>query len=534
MVFDFKISLPTPKYKASPNGIIQWGEDNKYPLFITYLAANSPTHGGILNGKVLRLLEGVQIQQSNPIGDSIYDVVKKCIRDYELFNGFAVKVIKTNNAIAYEHVPFCNLRATTDGKWFVQNVADKKDKGVIYDDYFLSVADVTIAAFFDKGNPAMDYDGNVIDVYYPLPLYASGIPSIMTEIEINRFHLVEATSGFKGGAILALNNGKPKNEEEKLAIERYISETLKNRNNSAGILVFYSDGKDRAPEISMLNGNNLDTRYVSLKETVIEQILISHQITSPLLVGIKTAGQLGGANELDIAREIFHNDYILPRREQIRKWLAEIGISVTWNNSFSSAKREEEKEDIVLNLLLQYGRPKGSVKELAFTDDINKPLARQYQLENKDYILTTSQKAILSLLDSGEDITGVLRVLGKQMTTAEILDDIDTLIALKYLTKDYVPTSRGVKAMERGKVIKTYYEYRVRPEYGEPIISTTREFCKRLIKAGRIYTRAEIEEISRRANRDVWLYRGGFYHDPNANKTYPSCRHTWWQIIVEE
>ena len=44
---------------------------------------------------------------------------------------------------------------------------------------------------------------------------------------------------------------------------------------------------------------------------------MSHRVTSPMLFGIKTEGQLGGRSELIEAYEAFQTSYIEPRQNQL-------------------------------------------------------------------------------------------------------------------------------------------------------------------------------------------------------------------------
>jgi len=67
---------------------------------------------------------------------------------------------------------------------------------------------------------------------------------------------------------------------------------------------------------------------------------------------------------------------------------------------------------------------------------------------------------------------------------------------------------------------------------GDTVIPTTRDFCRELIALNRVFTRSEIDEIGKLVDRDVWTYRGGWYHNPNTDKTTPFCRHIWNQNII--
>jgi hypothetical protein len=80
---------------------------------------------------------------------------------------------------------------------------------------------------------------------------------------------------------------------------------------------------------------------------------------------------------------------------------------------------------------------------------------------------------------------------------------------------------------------KVLYSYEVKAGLGSSVIPTTRDFCRKLVELDRLYTRQEIDTISSAVDRNVWLYRGGWYHNPKTDVTTPSCRHEWKQNIVK-
>jgi len=99
--------------------------------------------------------------------------------------------------------------------------------------------------------------------------------------------------------------------------------------------------------------------------------------------------------------------------------------------------------------------------------------------------------------------------------------------------KDISLTEKGEQQVEiSDSTIKVLYSYEVRPELGAEIIDTTRDFCRELIELDKLYTRQEIDSITAITGRDVWRYRGGWYTNPNTDKTTPSCRHQWVQQVV--
>jgi DNA-binding Lrp family transcriptional regulator len=93
-------------------------------------------------------------------------------------------------------------------------------------------------------------------------------------------------------------------------------------------------------------------------------------------------------------------------------------------------------------------------------------------------------------------------------------------------------TKEGKGALSDRKEVKN--KLRIMYSYDGPKDDRNRPFCARLMELNRYYTRAEIETISERVGYSVWERRGGFYHNPETDKTTPYCRHSWSQEVVVE
>ena len=109
-----------------------------------------------------------------------------------------------------------------------------------------------------------------------------------------------------------------------------------------------------------------------------------------------------------------------------------------------------------------------------------------------------------------------------------------TKISHKYSSVKAIPIR--IKTQKRARRpladISIRYTYEVTPGLGDAIIPTTRDFCRRLIELDRVYSRAEIQQISQRLGYSVWQRRGGFYHNPRTGVTTPYCRHRWVEQVV--
>ncbi|MDL5049521.1 hypothetical protein QQ054_26240 [Oscillatoria amoena NRMC-F 0135] len=267
-------------------------------------------------------------------------LLEKLILDYELFNGFAVKIyqnIVTGKISEMYHVDWATCRINEDAsviytskQWTEQQSLTNKFAGSTRqpeDLRGLPAFDINVPQresilYFREYSPQMKV--------YPLPGYLGCNASIETEIEISNFHLNNIKTGFSAGTLLTFTNGVP-TEDEQRDIERQVKRKVAGTDNAGEIILYFTDGVESTPQILQLRPNDLDKQYDQLKQTVMDTIFVGHKVTSPMLFGVRAPGQLGGRNELREAYELFQNTYINKRRqtiEQLLKNLAETnGIS---------------------------------------------------------------------------------------------------------------------------------------------------------------------------------------------------------------
>jgi DNA-binding Lrp family transcriptional regulator len=139
-------------------------------------------------------------------------------------------------------------------------------------------------------------------------------------------------------------------------------------------------------------------------------------------------------------------------------------------------------------------------------------------------------RKILRMIKDGESYTAIAKALD--------IKGVDLTKRLVKLDKggyinEWEVTRKGIQQVATVEELKVVYSYAKRSGVeGDTVIPTTRDFCRELIALNRVFTRQEINEISELVDRDVWTYRGGWYHDPKADRTTPYCRHVWNQNIV--
>ena len=328
-------SAEVPLFLEKKNKNIVWfGVDNLYPFELIDLYNDSSTHNAIVNGKVGYIvgngLESDDIEVKKWLSSANIDqdwtsLLKSLTLDYELFNGYAIEVIKTSVGNQYHHIDFANIRVGLDGS--IKYADDwLTDKGVRN-----SRPNIQELERYNPRNPDqkrgviyhVDYRPNL--KYYPLPVYVGSLAEIRTDVQIGDYWLNEVKNGFVGGTLIQHNNGVPETLEESKQFEEAFKEKF-GKATGTKIVHLFSPSKENSSEISNLNGNDLHERYINMSERVKESIFIGHRVTNPILFGVKEENSLGSRSELDLAYEIFTNTYIAERQNTLLRTIKKLAF----------------------------------------------------------------------------------------------------------------------------------------------------------------------------------------------------------------
>lgn len=559
-------------------GFIKWGKKNDYPFQLIDLYNSSAWHSGIIKNKTFYIsgggLEAVSGDLQGFI-DNIFsdfnmnEVAERMAFDFELFGGFAVKGTwnkEGTRVVRWEHINMDDLRISEDmhtfylsDDWSVMNQSESKTNLRTMQALDEKNPQGTFIMYYKE--PSKKYKGE--KGIYPKPPYYGGVTAIQTDGDISKFHMYELNNGFKSGTLISMTGGIPESVEEENKIRDMIKGRSQALEDAGEIIITFSNGKDQAPEVHQLNGNDLDKRYEILQNSVQQNILVAHSITSPKLFGIIQEGSFNSAEALELF-EIFKNSYIDMRQRRL-EWMLnkmvelsgysgriklkdvnpvnikeETPESLSHDGCNHSHDFNSQDDDFELKVFSQFGADasdynviKSDVLEWETPED--EIVKREnFALESIGKIkgeINEYDKSVLRMLSKGEDGSSIAKALGRPLK--EIAESIERLKGWEMIVETKV-TDVGEYVLDKlpeTRQFEVRYRYQVRPD-APPVKTKTREFCQKLIDLGRIYTREEINTISGRVSRDVWKFRGGWYHNPKTNVTTPYCRHIWFQELV--
>jgi len=561
-------SLPIFKENKA-KGYITYGLDNLYPQELIRLYNSSPKHNAIINQKAAYIVgantdikgkntEDVAITEDFLANINAYEdfenLKSKLAQDYELFDGFAVEVIwnkaKTKPA-EYYHLPFQNVRLGKDCAYYSEDWTNQRAEICEYP-YFNANTRENKQVFYFKLYRAGQKE-------YPLPSYIGALRYIEIDSEIQNWHFNSIKNGFSAQTLIQFFKGIPTPEEMRMTERRFKSQKT-GTHNAGGMIIGYNEPSERPAEITNLQPSDFDKQFLQLNDTVRDEIFVGHRISNPVLFGISTAGALGQRNELIEAYELFQQAYIEPRQKQFDSALNSIlkyavpcqvltvnkppigqdyvelytkGV-ITQNEArielgfepiepVQQAMSKSYSEDDVVNMFMECGEDKENFEEV------------------KMQFATATETAILQLLNANDGTTTGELAKYLKIEPQKVVDTIAKMVKDGLIddVKGKLSVSKlGTTELKKvsDQQIEIRYEYALDPAFsGErKIIKTSREFCRQMVSANRLYLRSEIDTISARVGRDIWTERGGWYTIPDTTVHIHHCRHIWNSKLVRK
>ena len=306
---DNKMILPVERF-VSGKDLVEWGNRNAYPDYLLDLYNNVPTLRSIINGNIdfitgddvsiLPLTDNLPNGQMNNRGDSIREQIKDIAKDYEIYGGFALQIIRNLIGMVAEvyYIDMRFLRTNKEGNVFYYcedwSKSGKKDV-IVYPAFMPNLKwDTLDDEQRNRNASSILYVKNVHTQVYPAPLYAASIKACEIERLIDDFHINSLQNQFVSSAIINFNNGDP-GDEMKKEIEDAINEKFAGAANGGRIMLSFNKNKESATDIVEFEVKDFGERYKALSEHSRQQIFTAFR-ANPNLFGIPTEGN-GFANE---------------------------------------------------------------------------------------------------------------------------------------------------------------------------------------------------------------------------------------------
>lgn len=313
----------TPIMRDSRRGWINYGTKNMYPLELSNLYYNSPTHKACIDFEVASIVgDGIDYEAMKMDESKLYpnyqeswdQFLQKIALDYSLFGSYAFQIIRNKDGKTYSfyHQPITDVRCSP------------RDEDGVITSYWISgdwsaqskFPPVEIKAFgfqedeeIKTGKPYLFvYNQYSPDIqYYQIPHYASAIKAIQTEIELVRYDLRSVLNNFTASGVLSMN--RIDNDEERKMVLDNIEAMFTGSDGANSLMVTFKNSDEENPVTFTrfdkdVNNVNL---FEGTNDRLVNRIVSAHRIPSKALIGLNVdSAMLGGeGNLIRVAYELF-------------------------------------------------------------------------------------------------------------------------------------------------------------------------------------------------------------------------------------
>jgi hypothetical protein len=503
---------------------VAYGESNNYFQYLIDRYNGSATNNAIINGiseliygKGLDATDSSRKPEAYAQMKSLFskDCLRKVTADLKMMGQCAFQVIYSKDHTRVTevfHMPIeslraekCNEEGDIEAYYYAKDWSAVKDK---------KETPMRIPAFgySNEGIEILYIRPYRAGFYYYSPVdYQGGLQYAELEEEVANYHLNNIKNGMSPSMLINFNNGVP-TEEERYMIESRIGEKFSGTSNAGKFILAFNDNKEMSATIEPVQLSDASDQYQFLADEAMRKLMVAHRVTSPMLLGIKDQSGLGNnADELKTASTLFDNTIIRPFQEMILDGVDKI---LAFN-------------DISLNLYFKTLQP------LEFQDNV---VVDQETQEEETGVKLSADEPTDEYFDNAFN---ELEALGEVIDESEweLVEEAPVdYEAEAQMEKFFAFASTGTafpnaKSTQDG-VTPEGRPYKVRYGYApEQAGSNSREFCKKMIGAKKVYRKEDILEMGSKVvnagfgkggsdTYSIWLYKGG-----------ARCHHFWMRKV---
>jgi len=559
---------------------IEYGEDNNYFQYLIDRYNGSPTNNAIING-VSEMIYGKGLDATNSNKKpneyaqmkSLFnkDCTRKLCYDLKLMGQCAIQIIYSKDRskiVQLEHIPIETLRAEKCN-----------DKGEIEAYYYFSDW-----SKYKKGNqlkriPAFGTSKEGLEILYVKPYragfkyyspvdYQGGTQYAELEEEISNFHLNNILNGLAPSMLINFNNGTPDPEQREM-IERRIYEKFSGSSNAGKFILAFNDNPETAASIEPVQLSDAHQQYEFLSNESSKKIMVAHRVVSPMLFGIKDDTGLGNnADELKTASILFDNlvikgfqgllidafDQILAFNDISLHLYFKTLQPLEFTDLDNVVDQETREEETGVKLKKIDGQDVFPTKEEAIEKAKEMGCEGYHEHEengmtwfmpckdhseaqklSKNPIDNEIADELINLGQNEEELLKEYDIVDESEVNYDFEDEMDEVVEDLNKTElarvgkatPYRESSQDGKSKQESQKGVTFL---VRYVYSPARVkATSREFCKKMVAANKVYRKEDIMAMSKKAvnagfgksgaaTYSIWLYKGG-----------ARCSHKWFR-----
>ena len=341
-IYKFAAAVPDPTLPVNVEQRgqhwINYGLDNLYPQFITGLyEASAMNKTCVVSKHVYSVGEGLYcedpaydylLNRANSDGETWNDVFQRACLDFIIFGGHAINTIFSTSGdkiVDLYNYDFNDIRSGNIDPdldkvcWYYYSSDWTRWRRPLYRPRAIKSFDPAQGNTYPS-QLLYDFDRTPGRKFYPVPSYSGGLTACQVDVSVDSFHYYNLKNGLNPSLFISMNNGIP-SPEERQDIYQDLASVFSGVEGAGKYFLSFNIDKDHATEVTPIESAN-DDYYISLSQRLAQQILTSHRITSPLLLGIKDIGGNGltnNAQEIEVAALHFQSTTIKPIQQRMLK-----------------------------------------------------------------------------------------------------------------------------------------------------------------------------------------------------------------------
>ena len=527
---------------ANSKGFVNYGDDNLFPQYLIDLFHSSSTHNA-LTTTIATMVFGEGFDATTLDGRlafdqwNLNDELRKACVDFQIQGGFALEVnwsLDRTTIANVSHLPFENIRSG-----FV-NEEEKVDYYYYSKDWSSKRAEVDEICTFDPERN-LDHPTQILYVkpfspgsfYYPKPCYTGSIDYIELDKEIGKYHINNMLNGMAPSYRVHFLNGIPP-EEERNRIRMDIERQMTGAGNAGKFIVTYSDDPERRPIFEPFELSDAHNQYQFLSEEVTAKIMVGHRVTNPQMFGVAVPGKLGGGGELAESAALFEQNVIAPNAEVVSSTIQTLMRASGIETTIIPLGAMVEEANVAQSYTgIQISSALDVISKVG-TGELTKAQATQLLVSMLGFGLDQATALFESELNLSSDEVNLdaswefLDALGEDMSDdwelideVEVDNDLEAARDALWAFAERVPGDSNRKSEMDNDIV------RIRYKYDGGLSDDSREFCKKMVRAQRVWRKEDIQAAGGLAvnpgfgpggsdTYSIWEFKGG-----------PWCSHRW-------
>jgi hypothetical protein len=570
--------------KIDRKGWVNYGDQNDFPQYLRDLSHESPVHGSLVVaiGDMIAG-KGIKSEQYQEELDAldINTLTYAAAHDLKLFGGFFIEVIWSNDRTVISKlnpIPFEECRIAV-------NQDDDSEVGIFHSyDWSNTRKKKNTPEFIPKYNylTRMEEPRQIYWCFtytgsdtYPRPDYWSAINYIELDKQISIFHINQISNGLFPSTIINFYNGQATPEQKQQMMMDWENK-MSGARNAGKVVMFFNERDQPKTEITPFPVNDADKQYQLMDTTATQKIITAHRVTTPLLFGIREATGFGSnKDEMATGLEIFKKQVIEPYQTLIDKSITELlsnqmpGVSfeivpntplvAEQTSVVTDANATGTTADVaatalngaqissLVDIVMQSAAgavPVTSAKAIVSAAFPTLPIATidaifadvlPGSLQPQEVIMSDEKKKVAGDFDDNK-VADALIALGEDQDEDWVLideydvdydtDDEDNERIQSHNFATSTGTARPNAKSAQDETIEDVKFY-TRYKYSGEIHDNSREFCRKMIAADKLYRKEDIMQMGKQIVNEGWGPRGADRYSVWLYKGGGACGHTW-------